>query len=69
MTEMLARAVGVSRHYGSTVALDRVDLDVPVGAMIGLLGPNGAGKSIAGARARGTSSCGRESGPRPTCWP
>jgi ABC-type branched-subunit amino acid transport system ATPase component len=52
MTEMLARAVGVSRHYGSTVALDRVDLDVPASAMIGLLGPNGAGNPRCGYRAR-----------------
>jgi len=35
---------GLVKRYGSVVALDRVDLRVPSGA-IGLLGPNGAGKS------------------------
>lgn len=45
MTEVLARAERVSRRYGSTLALDRVDFTVPAGALIGLLGPNGAGKT------------------------
>ena len=31
--------------YGSVVALDGLDLDVPEGEMFGLLGPNGAGKT------------------------
>jgi len=30
---------------GSTVALDRLDLSVPVGGVYGFLGPNGAGKT------------------------
>ena len=34
----------VSKHYGSTTALDAVDLTIGVG-VTGLLGPNGAGKS------------------------
>jgi len=33
------------KAYGSTIALDGVDLDVPAGSVIGLLGPNGAGKT------------------------
>lgn len=45
MTEILARAVEVTRRYGPTVALAGVSLDVPAGQLIGLLGPNGAGKS------------------------
>ncbi|MQA14257.1 MAG: ATP-binding cassette domain-containing protein [Pseudonocardiaceae bacterium] len=45
MTAVLARAVDVSRRYGTTVALDEVNLDVPAGSLLGLLGPNGAGKS------------------------
>jgi ABC-2 type transport system ATP-binding protein len=35
----------VSKVYGDTVALDRVDLAVPRGATYGLIGPNGAGKT------------------------
>jgi ABC-2 type transport system ATP-binding protein len=36
---------GVAKHYGHTVALAGVDLDVAEGTIFGLLGPNGAGKS------------------------
>jgi ABC-2 type transport system ATP-binding protein len=36
---------GVRKAYGTTVALDGVDLVVPAGTIIGLLGPNGAGKT------------------------
>lgn len=35
----------VTKHYGSTLALDRLSLQVPVGSVFGLLGPNGAGKT------------------------
>ncbi|MDQ2066042.1 ABC transporter ATP-binding protein [Xinfangfangia sp. CPCC 101601] len=35
----------VSRHYGSTAALDGVSLTVPDGAFVVLLGPTGAGKT------------------------
>ena len=35
----------VTHRYGSRVALDRLDLDVPQGEVLALLGPNGAGKS------------------------
>ncbi|MFI7519076.1 ABC transporter ATP-binding protein [Micromonospora globbae] len=42
---ILARAVQASRRYGDVLALDRVDLDVRAGELVGLLGPNGAGKS------------------------
>ena len=37
--------VGLGRDYGSTRALDALDLVVPAGAIVGLLGPNGAGKT------------------------
>jgi ABC-2 type transport system ATP-binding protein len=40
-------AVGLGRDFGSTRALEALDLDVPSGALVGLLGPNGAGKTTA----------------------
>ncbi|MBQ1024943.1 ABC transporter ATP-binding protein [Micromonospora sp. C95] len=42
---ILARAEQATRRYGDVLALDRVDLDVRAGELVGLLGPNGAGKS------------------------
>jgi ABC-2 type transport system ATP-binding protein len=41
----VVRAVGLVKRYGDLVAVDRVDLSVPAGAVYGLLGPNGAGKT------------------------
>jgi ABC-2 type transport system ATP-binding protein len=38
-------AEGLVKQYGSTRALDRLDLNVPRGTVYGLLGPNGAGKT------------------------
>jgi ABC-2 type transport system ATP-binding protein len=35
----------LTKRYGSVVALDRLDLEVPVGSVFGFLGPNGAGKT------------------------
>ena len=40
-------ARGLRKSYGSTVALDGVDLRVEEGRILGLVGPNGAGKSTA----------------------
>ncbi len=37
--------IGVSRAFGRTVAVDRVDLDVRAGELLTLLGPSGCGKS------------------------
>src|SRR3954464_5838667 len=39
------RLHGVVKRFGPIVAVDGLDLDVPVGTCVGLLGPNGAGKS------------------------
>jgi ABC-2 type transport system ATP-binding protein len=38
-------AFGLSKRFGSVVAVDRVDLHVEPGTVSGLLGPNGAGKT------------------------
>ncbi|UFU07149.1 ATP-binding cassette domain-containing protein [Ruania halotolerans] len=44
-TDLAVEAHGLTKHYGTTVALDGVDLAVPRGTVHGLLGPNGAGKT------------------------
>ena len=54
--EPVVRLAGVSLRFGKTLALDRIDLDIPGGRMVGLIGPDGVGKSslmslVAGARA------------------
>jgi ABC-2 type transport system ATP-binding protein len=43
--ELAIEAIGLTKRYGSTVALAGVDLAVPRGKVCGLLGPNGAGKT------------------------
>ena len=45
MTVIEAR--GLRKSFGSTVALDGVDLHIEEGRILGLIGPNGAGKSTA----------------------
>ncbi|MGK8984006.1 ribosome-associated ATPase/putative transporter RbbA [Pseudomonas aeruginosa] len=52
---IVARVSQVTLHYGDTLALDALDLEVPAGGMVGLIGPDGVGKSslmslLAGAR-------------------
>jgi hypothetical protein len=39
------RAEALTKRYGSQIALDALDLDVPSGCVFGFLGPNGAGKT------------------------
>ncbi|SUH06503.1 ABC transporter ATP-binding protein [Salmonella enterica subsp. enterica] len=51
----VAQLEGVSQHYGKTVALNNITLDIPARSMVGLIGPDGVGKSsllslISGAR-------------------
>ncbi|MEU3271024.1 ATP-binding cassette domain-containing protein [Saccharomonospora sp. NPDC006951] len=43
--ELAVSAAGLTKRFGSTRALDGVDLEVRAGTVHGLLGPNGAGKS------------------------
>ena len=42
---LAARTRNLRKVYGRTVAVDHVDLDVPVGSVLGMLGPNGSGKT------------------------
>ena len=43
----MIQAEGLRKRFGSTQALDGVDLAVPAGTVLGVLGPNGAGKTTA----------------------
>jgi ABC-type multidrug transport system ATPase subunit len=65
----LLAARGVTRTYGSRVALHPVDVDLAPGEVVALVGPNGAGKStllaiLAGALepTAGTVECGARTG-------
>ncbi len=44
MTPALATA-GLTKRFGSQIAVDGIDLEVPAGAVYGFLGPNGSGKT------------------------
>jgi ABC-2 type transport system ATP-binding protein len=44
-TEPAVEASGLAKAFGTTHAVDEVDLTVPSGGVFGLLGPNGAGKT------------------------
>jgi ABC-2 type transport system ATP-binding protein len=41
----MIEAVGLTKRYGATVAVDDLSFTVPPGQVTGFLGPNGAGKS------------------------
>jgi ABC-2 type transport system ATP-binding protein len=41
----IVRIKDLTKRYGSTLAVDHLNLDVEEGEILGLLGPNGAGKS------------------------
>jgi ABC-2 type transport system ATP-binding protein len=44
---MLLRTEQLTKNYGAVTALDRLDLEVVPGEIVGILGPNGSGKSTA----------------------
>ena len=39
------RLINISKHYGSTLAVENVNLDVAEGEFVTLLGPSGCGKT------------------------
>ncbi len=47
MSDSAIRVEGLTKRFGSVVALGGIDFDVPTGSVFGLLGPNGAGKTTA----------------------
>jgi ABC-2 type transport system ATP-binding protein len=47
VTEPAIETRGLRKAYGSTVALDSLDISVAAGEVFGFLGPNGAGKTTA----------------------
>ncbi len=42
---VVIQATGVSKAFGDRVIIDKLDLDVPPGSLVGVIGPNGAGKT------------------------
>ena len=45
MAENILVARGLTKRYGSHLAVDHVDLTIPKGEIYGLVGRNGAGKT------------------------
>src|ERR1700756_4133222 len=43
--EVVIRAEGLTKRYGTVLAVDHVDLEVSAGEIVGILGPNGSGKT------------------------
>jgi ABC-2 type transport system ATP-binding protein len=41
----IVRTIGLTKKYGSNLAVDHLNLEIQEGEILGLLGPNGAGKS------------------------
>lgn len=47
MNEIVLETQGLTKYYGSTLAVDHLDLKVPRGCICGFVGRNGAGKTSA----------------------
>ena len=45
MAEVVLQTIGLTKRYGTLVAVNRLSLDVYEGEVFGFLGPNGAGKT------------------------
>ncbi|MDP3984837.1 MAG: ABC transporter ATP-binding protein [Acidimicrobiia bacterium] len=45
MTESAVRYTGLTKRYGTKVAVDAVTAEIPAGSFFGICGPNGAGKT------------------------
>jgi ABC-2 type transport system ATP-binding protein len=43
--EVVINAVGLTKRYGATLAVDHIDIAVNAGEIVGILGPNGSGKT------------------------
>ena len=45
MRNLIIKLEGVTKRYGSTVAVDAINLKIPAGSYCCLLGPSGCGKT------------------------
>jgi ABC-2 type transport system ATP-binding protein len=43
--DIVIKAEGLTKRYGTKVAVDHIDLEVRAGEIVGILGPNGSGKT------------------------
>jgi len=47
MTDLVLETEGLTKYFGSTLAVDHLDLQIPRGCICGFVGRNGAGKTTA----------------------
>ena len=47
MNEIVLETKALTKYYGSTIAVDHLDLKIPRGCICGFVGRNGAGKTTA----------------------
>src|SRR5712691_6059705 len=43
--EVVIKAAALTKRYGANLAVDRIDISVNAGEIVGILGPNGSGKT------------------------